>query len=164
VGTGGASFNWNLGIGAGNNKNNEFDVLTDQKFGITKFNSFLNLGQVPNSAKTMTVQKFIDTDTGEELNFNNGASFQTVGYSPDKDMIIVRITEDSSSNGINLFKGKFIGLKGDQYDDFLKKKPFAIDRTSLMSQNPVEKKATKPTFPAWKQANPNGTIDQYLAL
>jgi hypothetical protein len=160
----GSGFNWNIGIGSGNNKNNEFDVLPNQIFGNTKFDSFLNLGQVPNSAKTMTIQKFVDLETGEELDFNNSASFQTVGYSPDKDMVVVSLTKDASSNGVNLFSGKNIGLKGDQYDDFLKKKPFAIDRASLMVKNPEVKKKAKPTFLDWKKANPNGTVDQYLKL
>ena len=33
-----------------------------------------------------------------------------------------------------------------------------------LQQTKAAPKSDKPTFPAWKQANPNGTIDQYLAL
>lgn len=130
------SFNWNIGISEKHNQNDKFDIQKGIKFGVIQVDSFLNLAPIAPSPRTQQIQNFVDLETGEEVIFNNAANFNVVGYSPDKDMLIVRIASDISSNGINLFKDKTIGLKGSQYDDFLRKKPFGIDRTSLMGNKP----------------------------
>lgn len=126
------SFDWNIGVGEGHNNNGEFTVVKDKSIGATKFNSYLQLGEVPNSQKTMRIGKYIDLNSGKEVALNDIATFQPVGYSPDKDMIIVAMK--SKYSGVPDITA---GLDGTEYDEFLKRKPFGIDRASLIKKQPA---------------------------
>jgi len=120
-------------VSATNNLNNTYDV-NYAKVGNEEFMSFLNLGQVDTSAKNQQINKYIDLNTGEEHNMGRLAFFNTSGYSADKDMIIVRLNKEiKRADGIKVRENTELGLKGAQYDDFLKRR-FGIDRESLMAK------------------------------
>ena len=131
-------------VTATNNKNSLYDIQPGIKLGQTSFGSYLNLGAKETTPQTQQIQNYVDLDTGEEKSLNSGATFKTIGYSPDKDMVIVKltdnvITKDKEGNLVFLPKdiSPYIGLKGAQYDDFLKHK-FGLYRTSLMQAPPTK--------------------------
>jgi hypothetical protein len=117
-------------------KEKSYEVLKDQIFESVTVKSFLNLSPDETSAKTQPVQKYIDLATGKEETLNRAATFKIVGYSPDKDLIIVNLTADVPVNKKGdpyLPANKQIGLKGSLYNDFIKNK-FGVDREELMKQ------------------------------
>lgn len=153
----GTTFNW-TSVHGGNNRNGEFDVLENQPFGKFTFGSLLQLGGVPNSAKTMKVGTYTDLNTGKTVNLNQSRTFQTIGYSPDKDMVIIRWKGDNP-----YAPDVTAGVSGADFDEFLKKKPFGIDRASLMKNNTQTPATAKPTFLEWKKiaGNENKTFTDY---
>ena len=128
-------FDKKLPVSATNNKNSTYDV-GGINFGSIPFTTFYSLGGESGPARTQQIQIYVDTDTGEEKNFNSAASFTVVGYSADKDMVIVRITgtDDyrNKTTGARLKVGQYVGLKGSQYDSFLKR-DFGFYRTPSKS-------------------------------
>jgi len=127
-----STFNWNIGIGVGNNRNRQYDDQGFANFNKLKVNSWLDLGRDAPSAKDRQIQDYVDTETGEKKHFGSAAEIKIVGYSPDRDMIIVKITKTSENR--ELREGDYIGLSGDKYKDWLESKPFGIDRDSLLKQ------------------------------
>jgi hypothetical protein len=130
---GGGKYDKNMPVSATNNLNNTYGVEY-ATVGNEVFRSFLNLGQVDTSAKTQQINKYVDLETGEEHDMNRLAVFNTSGYSADKDMIIVRLNKEiKRADGMRVRENTELGLKGAQYDDFLKRR-FGIDRESLMTK------------------------------
>jgi hypothetical protein len=136
-GTGGGGFNWNIGIGAGNNQNNQFDKQSNITLGKVTFDNFYNLGQKSFTSDPQMIQSYTDLNTGVEKVLNKATRFEVVGYSPDKDMLIVKTVDRVTG----LPEGRQIGLKGSLYSDLLKKKPFGIYREELVKN--VGTKTTK---------------------
>jgi hypothetical protein len=125
-------FNLKVSVGSGNNKNQTFDVQENVNAYGTQFGKLLNLGRVSFTSDTQTIDKYTDLKTGKEIPVNDGTRFDVVSYSPDKDLIIAKVIDDTE-NG-KLWQGQIIGLSGEKYNDLLKSKPFYIDRPSLLKQ------------------------------
>jgi len=127
-----SAFNWNIGINSGNNRNAQYDNQGYANFDKLEVNSWLDLGRDAPAAKDRQIQDYVDTETGEKKYFGSAAEIKIVGYSPDKDMIIVKVTENSKNR--ELREGTYIGLPGDKYKKWLENKPFGIHRDSLLKQ------------------------------
>jgi len=128
--TGSAAFNWNVGIGSGNNRNSTFDKQDDVTLGQVTFKNFYNLGRQSFTSDPQMIQEYLDLDTNQSRTLNKATRFEVVGYSPDKDMIVVKVTDRVTG----LREGKLIGLNASQYDDLLRNKPFGIDRELLKKE------------------------------
>ena len=127
-------FDKKLPVSATNNKHDEYDVQKDQIFESVTLPTFLNFAPDETSAKTQSVQSYIDLATGEERTLNKTATFKVVGYSPDKDLIVVNLTKDIPGQGEGyLMAGKDIALRGALYDDFIRNR-FGIHRESLLKK------------------------------
>ncbi len=125
-----AAFNWNIGIGSGNNRNKEFDKQENITLGKETFSNFLNLGRQSFTSDPQMIQTYRDLETGQQRDLNKATRFEVVGYSPDKDMLVVKVVDRVTG----LREGKLIGLDATQYDDLLRSKPFGIDRGSLRQE------------------------------
>ena len=136
------AFNWNIGIGAGNNQNAIFDKQKNITLGKETFDTFLSLGWKSFTSDPQMIQTYRDLDTGQKRDLNKATRFEVVGYSPDKDMLVVKVVDRVTG----LREGKLIGLDATQYDDLLRSKPFGIDRESLRKGGVEEGASTTPTM------------------
>ena len=132
-----SGFSSKLPVDATNNKNDNYDVVPT-KFGSFDFNSYLNLGFAETAARSQKIQKYVDLKTGQEKTLNGAADFKVVGYSADKDMIIIELVKNilptpDNPEGIIIRTTPNVGLKGSEYDDMLRFK-FGIDRGSLLKK------------------------------
>jgi len=125
----------------GTSKTPSFEVQENVNAYGTTFGKLLNLGRVSFTSDTQTIDKYTDLKTGEEIPVNDGTRFDVVSYSPDKDLIIAKVIDDTE-NG-KLWQGQIIGLSGEKYNDLLKSKPFFIDRPSLLKQYGTSKPTNK---------------------
>ena len=143
----GASFNWNIDIGAGHNKNNEYDVtqaIQPTIFGTYNFDDFVNVGSINQTpTEPINITEVIDYKSGtpvrtseivrtrdgetKKTKVSDSVRFNIVGYSPKDDVIIVEVASD----GEYFSRGDTVALPADRYDKLLKRKPIGIDRASF---------------------------------
>lgn len=127
------SFNWNIGIGSANNRNNEYDVTTATQptyFGEHTFNDLMNLGsinQTPTEAQPITEVVDYTGGTPQKKKVSDSVRFNIIGYSPKEDVMIVKIADDGSY----FSAGDVVSLPAEGYDNLLKRKPIGIDRASF---------------------------------
>lgn len=139
------TFDWNIAVGGGHNRNNEFQEQKD----VYGYKRFLNLGRVSFTSDPQMIGEYYDINTKTTKSLNAATRFEVVGYSPDKDVIRVKITDDARDDkGNRVRQGQQIELSASRFDDLLKSKPFGIDRSSLLgtqataqaTQTPIKKK------------------------
>ncbi len=139
-----SSFQWNTIVNANHNQNGTFDEQKDITLGVAKYNRFYNLGIKNYTSASQPLGEYIDLDTGEVVKSDQATRFEVVGYSPDKDQLVVKIKDRVPG----LRDGKLVALVASKYDDLLKSKPFGIDRESLMKQNNTVQAQSKATTKA----------------
>ena len=120
-------FSWNVAIGANNNLNDQYDILPSRKLENTELGNYVNLGARSFTSDPQHIGQYLDLRTGEWRTADKSTTFEVVGYSIDKDLLIVKIKSRVSG----LPADRDIGLKASLYDDLLKRRPFGIDRKSL---------------------------------
>jgi hypothetical protein len=146
MGRGGSKgFDWNLGVGSGNNRNGDFIKKNDipiQNLPPYKEWYDLQLGSVP--TVTQKILTFKDARTGETKTLNKAISFKIVGYSPDNDKLLLSVEEDvlpskgESKTGY-LPKETKIEVDASLYDDLLKAKPYGFSREAILGKTPPSK-------------------------
>lgn len=124
-------FNVKIDVGAGNNKNETFDVRDNVTAYGTTFGKLMNLGRVSFTSDPQTIDEYVDLENGTSVPLGAATRIEVVSYSPDKDLIVAKVVDDVRGK---LRSGKIIGLSGAKYNDLLKSKPFYIDRESLLKQ------------------------------
>lgn len=133
-------FNVKIDVGAGNNKNETFDVRDNVTAYGTTFGKLMNLGRVSFTSDPQTIDEYVDLEKGTSVPLGAATRIEVVSYSPDKDLIVAKVVDDVRGK---LRSGKIIGLSGAKYNDLLKSKPFYIDRESLLKQYGGTEKPSK---------------------
>ena len=139
-----SSFDWNLGVGATNNRNSDFAKKTDipiQELPSYKEYYDLQLGSVPTVIQK--ILDFKDARTGEVKTLNKAVPFKIVGYSPDNDKLLIAIEQEGGifdkATKIRLPKGSLIEVDASLYDDLLKSKPYGFSREAILGKMPQTK-------------------------
>jgi hypothetical protein len=142
-----SAFNWNIGIGADNNRNNQFDMqggrIVPTVYGDVSVSDFMPISAVNPATIYMTINKAIKFDeTGrksEEIlgkteekpqGQSDTVSVEVLGYSPSEDLLFVQVKTD----GEVLSEGETIALNASEYNQYLSGRPFGIDRKSLLQK------------------------------
>lgn len=128
------TFDWNIGIGSGHNQNNQFPVR-----GQVDIATILGKATLPNSLdfsglpRTTTDARKINTVLEpdgkggyKETPLGEAASFDIITYSPQDDVIVIKLKSDTSDFAYK--EGDVLVVKGSEFDDLLKRKPFGISR------------------------------------
>lgn len=129
----GTSFDWNLNIGAGHNKNNEYDVAEATQptyYGSHTFTDLMNLGSINQTpTEAQPIDEVIDYTGVSPIRKKvaDSVRFNIIGYSPKEDVMIVKIADD----GEVFSAGDVVSLPAEKYDNLLKRKPIGIDRASF---------------------------------
>lgn len=126
-----SGFNVKIDVGAGNNKNDTFDVRDNVTAYGTTFGKLMNLGRVSFTSDPQTIDEYVDLEKGTSVPLGAATRIEVVSYSPDKDLIVAKVVDDVRGK---VRSGKIIGLSGAKYNDLLRSKPFYIDRESLLKQ------------------------------
>ena len=131
------SFDWNINIGAGHNKNEEYPIQPGIKqttaYGTIQLPDVVSLGVSSQSTEQQQIPEVLEIDkNGKEVitQINDAARFNIISYSPSRDLLIVKILD----NGEELMQGDVVALPAARYDNLLKRKPFAIDRASMRKE------------------------------
>jgi hypothetical protein len=112
------------------NQNADYTIQKNVNAYGTSFGTLLNLGRKSFTSDPQTIAAYTDMATGEKKVAGKATRFEVVSYSPDRDMVVVKIVDRVPG----LPEGKIIGLDASLYDDLLRGKPFYLDRESLMKQ------------------------------
>jgi hypothetical protein len=144
----GVSFNWNMGVDFGNNRNMQFQKKQDipiQKLPLYKNFYDLQLASVPTVMQKVLTYK--NANTGETKTLNKAINVKVVGYSPDNDKLLLNVEEDNypiKGEGKDSYLPKDTKIEVDaaQYDDLLKSKPYGFSREKAMKQIGNENKPT----------------------
>jgi hypothetical protein len=136
----GKAFNWNLNIGAEHNRNNEFplrgqvDIDTDDgKVTLPNSLDFSGIPRTTTDARKINSVLIPDGNGGyTEKSLGESASFDIVTYSPEKDILIIKLKSNTSDRTYR--EGVNLAVKGEEFDDLLKRKPFGIHRQKLTAQ------------------------------
>jgi len=127
-------FNTKLPVSPTNNRNAEFTDIGVTQQGAVTFNHFYNLGRKSFTSDPQTITSYLDLATNERKTLNKATRFEVVGYSSDKDMLIVKTVDRVTG----LSAGKLIGLDAERYNDLLIDKPFNIVRSLYMGKPTTE--------------------------
>lgn len=114
-----------------NNNNKNFDIQQNTNAYGSTWGTLVNLGSKSFTSDPQTITEYTDLATGVKKPVGVATRFEVVSYSPDKDLVIVKIVDAVPGK---LREDQVIGLSGTDYDKLLRSKPFFIDRTSLMKQ------------------------------
>lgn len=114
-----------------NNRNKSFDIQQNTTAYGSTWGTLVNLGSKSFTSDPQTITEYTDLATGVKKPVGVATRFEVVSYSPDKDLVIVKIVDAVPGK---LREDQVIGLSGTDYDKLLRSKPFFIDRTSLMKQ------------------------------
>jgi hypothetical protein len=128
------------------NQNGDYTLQQGVNAYGTTFGTLLNLGRKSFTSDPQTIETYVDLKTNERKKLGEATRFEVVAYSPDKDLVVVKLVDDTSI----LWSGDVIGLDASRYADLLRSKPFYLDRESLLKQYGTVQKAsqsitTKPT-------------------
>lgn len=137
------AFNWNVNIGGRNNRNTAFEVYqnktTPTSYGKQKtFPDYMNLGQVSATTDPQSIDGIIEYDENGNRSVRSvvdNTRLELTGYSPAEDVLIVKVVDD----GEVVSKGEVLYLDASKYNDLLKRKPWGIDRASLVKTPKVIK-------------------------
>ena len=151
------SFDWNGAVGTGHNRNNEFpvrgavDIDTDEgKVTLPNSLDFSGIPRTTTDARKINKILVPDGKGGyTEKSLGESASFDIVSYSPQDDVLVIKLKSNTSDrtyrDGVNLI------VRGSEFDDLLKRKPFGIDRSTF-----TENKASTATSQVTKN---KGALD-----
>jgi len=131
-----STFDRNLGITIKNNQNDQFEIIPDRKIGQVSFKRYYHLGIKNYVSAPLQIGEYTLLSTGEKKTLNQQALFKVVGYSSDKDMLIVEIRNDviNEKNPENsLWPGTAIGLDASEYNKLLENKTFNFSREAAMA-------------------------------
>jgi hypothetical protein len=140
------TFDWNVSIGSGHNQNNKFNIQKSIPVALedgttVTLPDYMNLGQVSSTTDPQNIIEYITQDkNGKEVKtaLNETARFDIVGYSPTKDVLIIKLADDTSDRTFR--RGSVLMVDASRYDDLLKNKPFGIFRGETPTVAPVVKK------------------------
>jgi hypothetical protein len=138
-----STFDWNIGIGSGHNRNADFETLKDVSqvtlFGKRTYPDFINLGSVNQTpTEAQPIDEIISYESGSPKRvkevkgdkISDSVRFNIVGYSKSDDVIVVKIADD----GDYFRAGDVVALPADKYSDLLRRKPMGIHRENLTAQ------------------------------
>ena len=137
------TFNWNIGVGMGNNRNGEYEVqknipVNTQNDGNFVFPDYMNLGRTSQTGESQVIkEKVVKDENGNDSiePVKEQMPFHVIGYSPSKDQLVLGV--DGRSSNYNYSKDDVIVVPAEDFDDLLKSKPFGIVRNKV--QKPSEK-------------------------
>jgi hypothetical protein len=146
-GTSRTTFDWNKSISSAHNKNADYPIQPQIKqttaYGTFNLPDVMSLGVSSQTTEQQPIPEIIKNENGKEVivPINDQARFNVISYSPSKDIIIVKILDD----GETVEQDEVVALPAARYNDLLARKPFGIDRVSL-----IKKQLTQPAQPKKK--------------
>jgi hypothetical protein len=153
------TFNWNVNIGVGHNRNSEFDKKENINLWNTDFKEYYDLDLGVARTVTQKIQDYTDLQTGERLKLNKTARFKVVAYSPDNDQLIVSVidtvvptSEERKMGAKPLMRDKVIALDASLYDDLLRSKPYGFSREAALGRQEKQESSSLPKKKIYDQA------------
>lgn len=151
-GTGKTSFDWS-NVGSGQNRNATFKVYGETPIQTTdgpiKLPDYINMGVPNRSPEVQAIRGRVKINPDGSVvdvpsSPNEAARFEIMGYSPTKDVLTIKMIEDSAPEG-EFEKDEVYTVKASDYDDLLKGKPYGISRDAF-----ADKRQQTPTQPKKK--------------
>jgi len=153
AGGSGTKFDWNVEVGAGHNRNADFEVKPDLEIdtegGTVSLPDYIDFSGIPRTtsdARKISAVLIPDGRGGfTEQPLNEGATFDIITYSPSQDVAVIKLKDNTSKRTFR--EGRNLVVKGSEVSDLLKRKPFGINRESLLpkSETPATSKTTGTT-------------------
>lgn len=143
----GSQFNWNLGIGAGNNRNADFTVKqnfeidTDEgKVSLPDYMDFSGISRTTTDSRRIGTVLIPNGSGGfTEKPLNESARFDIITYSPSTDVMVIQLKDNTSDRTYRA--GTNLAVKASDFSDLLERKPFGIYRKpTTQTQTPISTK------------------------